>query len=72
MVDRIKKGKRNFKTAKELRKKLSDFDVSFDTVYTDNWESFNKVFSAINHIIGKKIQLTLKKITADYVIPNGT
>jgi len=47
-------GKRNFKTAKELRKKLSELGVSFDTVYTDNWESFNKTFSADNHIIGKK------------------
>jgi IS1 family transposase/transposase-like protein len=46
--------KRNFKTAKKLRDQLSSLGVSFDTVYTDNWESFNRAFSADNHVIGKK------------------
>ena len=46
-------GKRNSKTAKKLRKKLSSSGVSFDTVYTDDWESFSSAFSADNHITGK-------------------
>jgi len=46
-------GKRNLKTAKKLRNKLLSFGIGFDTVYTDNWESFNAAFSADNHIIGK-------------------
>ncbi|MDR0565964.1 MAG: IS1 family transposase, partial [Prevotellaceae bacterium] len=47
-------GKRNFGTAKKLRDKLSSLGVSFDTIYTDNWESFNRAFSGDNHVIGKK------------------
>ena len=47
-------GKRNLQTAKELREKLSSLGVSFDTVFSDNWESFNGAFSADNHIIGKE------------------
>ena len=47
-------GKRNYKTAKELRDKLASPGVSFDTVYTDNWESFNRAFSGDNHVRGKE------------------
>ena len=47
-------GKRNAKTAKELRKKLSSLGVSFDTVFSDDWESFKGAFHADNHIIGKE------------------
>jgi IS1 family transposase/transposase-like protein len=47
-------GKRNFKTAKELRAELISLGVSFDTVYTDDWESFNRAFSGDNHVTGKK------------------
>jgi IS1 family transposase/transposase-like protein len=47
-------GKRNLETANKLRKKLSSLEVSFDVVYTDNWESFNSAFSADNHVIGKE------------------
>jgi IS1 family transposase/transposase-like protein len=46
-------GKRNTKTAKELRKKLSSLGVTFDAVYSDDWESFKGAFHADNHIIGK-------------------
>jgi IS1 family transposase/transposase-like protein len=46
-------GKRNLKTAKKLRKKLSSLGVIFDTVYSDNWESFCGAFTADNHITGK-------------------
>jgi IS1 family transposase/DNA-binding CsgD family transcriptional regulator len=46
-------GKRNLKTAKKLRIKLKELNVSFDNVYTDDWNSFNNAFSEDNHIIGK-------------------
>jgi IS1 family transposase len=28
--------------------------ISYDTVYTDGWDSFISVFQADNHIIGKE------------------
>ena len=46
-------GKRNLKTAKKLRKKISSLGISFDALYTDDWESFRGAFSADNHITGK-------------------
>ena len=46
-------GKRNYTTAKRLRKKIEDLGVSFDTIYTDDWNSFIKAFSNDVHIIGK-------------------
>jgi IS1 family transposase/transposase-like protein len=45
--------KRNLKTANELRMKLSSLGVSFDTVYTDDWDSFGSAFHADNHVTGK-------------------
>ena len=50
-------GKRNAKTAKKLREKLSSLGVSFDTVYTDDWDSFKKVFLLIITLQVKSIQL---------------
>jgi len=47
-------GKRNSKTARELRARLKDLNVSFDTVYTDDWDSFKDAFCADNHIVGKE------------------
>ena len=47
-------GKRNKKTARELRVKLLSLGVSFDTVYSDDWESFKGAFSTDNHIVGKE------------------
>ena len=47
-------GKRNFKTAKMLRGKLATLGVSFDTVFSDSWNSFRGAFTADNHIIGKE------------------
>jgi len=46
-------GKRNLKTARKLREKLSSLGVSFDTVYSDDWESFRGAFYADNHVTGK-------------------
>ena len=46
-------GKRNSKTAKKLREKLLLLGVRFDTVYTDDWDSFRCAFTADNHIVGK-------------------
>lgn len=47
-------GKRNFETAKNLRDKLDELNVSFDTVYSDAWESFLRAFANDNLIVGKK------------------
>jgi IS1 family transposase/transposase-like protein len=47
-------GKRNLKTAKMLTNKLSDLGISFDTVFSDSWESFISAFAADNHITGKE------------------
>jgi IS1 family transposase/transposase-like protein len=46
-------GKRNLKTARELRNKLVSQGIVYDTVYTDAWDSFIAVFSSDNHIVGK-------------------
>jgi IS1 family transposase len=29
-------------------------NLSFETIYTDDWESFNAAFYADNHIVGKE------------------
>ena len=47
-------GKRNAKTERKLREKLSSLGVTFDTVYTDDRESFRIAFASDNHIIGKE------------------
>ena len=47
-------GKRDLKTAKKLRKKLSEMGVSFDCICTDNWDSFLTAFEGCNHLAGKK------------------
>jgi IS1 family transposase len=47
-------GKRDYKTAKKLRDKLKLMGISYDTIYTDKWDSFIAVFQADNHIIGKE------------------
>ena len=47
-------GKRNSKTAAKLRVRLKELNVSFDTVYTDDWYSFKAVFCADNHVVGKE------------------
>lgn len=47
-------GKRNYKTAKALRDKITKLGVTFGTIATDNWDSFIKAFKSDNHIVGKK------------------
>ena len=47
-------GKRNTKTAIKLRENIFSLGISFDTVYTDYWDSFKNAFAADNHITGKK------------------
>jgi IS1 family transposase len=47
-------GKRNYKTAKRLRDKLKSTGISYDVIYTDNWDSFIAVFQQDNHIVGKE------------------
>ena len=47
-------GKRNLKTAKALRNKLSGLGITFDGICTDNWESFLSAFKGCCHLVGKE------------------
>jgi len=47
-------GKRNLKTAKALRNKLSALEITYDSICTDNWESFQSAFKGCNHFVGKE------------------
>jgi IS1 family transposase len=47
-------GKRDLKTVKELKQKLSDFGVNYGSIATDDRESFVTAFKDKNHLIGKK------------------
>jgi IS1 family transposase len=47
-------GKRDLKTARELKKKLTDLGVSYKSIASDNWDSFITAFDGDNHLIGKK------------------
>jgi IS1 family transposase/transposase-like protein len=47
-------GNRDLKTVNKLKKKLSDFGVSYGSIATDNWDSFVAAFKDDNHLIGKK------------------
>ena len=46
-------GKRNYITAKKLRQKIESLGISFDRIYTDDWNSFTKAFNKDVHVIGK-------------------
>ena len=46
-------GKRNLKTFKKLWNKISSMGISFNTFYTDHWDSFRAAFPADHHITGK-------------------
>ncbi len=46
-------GKRNYKTANKLRNQLREQNISYDVVYTDKWDSFQKAFQDDNLKIGK-------------------
>jgi IS1 family transposase/transposase-like protein len=47
-------GKRDLKTARELKQKLSDFGVEYGSIATDDWDSFVATFKGKKHLIGKK------------------
>jgi len=47
-------GKRDYKTSKKLRDKITKLGLTFSSIVTDSWDSFAKVFKSDNHIIGKK------------------
>jgi IS1 family transposase/transposase-like protein len=47
-------GKRDAKTAKKMRAKLKELDISFDAICTDDWDSFKVAFQIDNQIVGKK------------------
>ncbi|MDR1116306.1 MAG: IS1 family transposase [Tannerella sp.] len=47
-------GKRDLKTAKELKKKMSDLGVNYGSIATDDRDSFVSAFKSENHLTGKK------------------
>jgi IS1 family transposase len=47
-------GKRNYKTAKALRKKIKALGISYDLIAIDNWKSFKKAFRDDVCRIGKE------------------
>ena len=47
-------GDRSAKTANRLRKKLKKLGVTYDSIATDDWESFIKTFNADSHFVGKE------------------
>jgi IS1 family transposase len=49
------------KTAKELKKKLSDSGVSYGSIATDDWNSFVSAFKDKNHLIGKKYTVGIER-----------
>jgi IS1 family transposase len=57
-------GKRNYKTAKKLRNKLKSQGITYDTVYTDKWDSFIAIFMPITILLAKKTQKVLRETTA--------
>jgi IS1 family transposase len=42
------------KTAGDLKKKLSNFGISFGSIASDDWDSFATAFKGRNHRAGKK------------------
>jgi IS1 family transposase len=53
-------GKRDLKTANELKKKLSDSGVSYGSIATDDWNSFVTAFKDQNHLIGKRYTVDIE------------
>jgi insertion element IS1 protein InsB len=47
-------GKRNYKTAKELRKKIKTLNITYDSIAIDHWKSFTRAFDSENCRIGKE------------------
>ena len=47
-------GDRSAKTAKRLREKLKQLDVTYDKIASDDWAAFAKAFNGSVHDIGKK------------------
>lgn len=53
-------GKRNLKTARALMRKIDEQGITFDSICTDNWDSFVRVFADYNHIIGKQYTIGIE------------
>ena len=46
-------GSRSRKTVRKLKKKLETLSITYDYIYSDDWNSFKKVFAQEKHIVGK-------------------
>ena len=53
-------GKRNLKTARELRAKLDELGVDFGYVCCDNWDSFLTAFDFHFKKVGKRHTVDIK------------
>jgi IS1 family transposase len=58
-------GKRDLKTAKKLKQKLSDLGVNYGSIATDEWDSFVTAFKGENHFIGKKYTVGIEGNMSD-------
>ena len=47
-------GKRNYKTAKQLRKKIKALNISYESIRMDDWKSFKRAFQEDKCQIGKE------------------
>jgi insertion element IS1 protein InsB len=47
-------GKRNYKTAKRLRKKIQELEITYGTIAMDEWKSFKRAFQADHCRVGKE------------------
>jgi len=47
-------GGRDLWTARKLKKKLLELDISYNTIYSDNWDSFLIAFGGCRHNVGKQ------------------
>ena len=47
-------GRRNYMIDRRLRDEIIKSGITYDTIYTDDCNSFIKAFKSDNHIIGKK------------------
>jgi IS1 family transposase/transposase-like protein len=47
-------GKRDYKTAHKLRRRLMKPGITYDSIATDDWDSFIKTFAPDKHFVGKQ------------------
>ena len=64
-------GNRNKKTARRLREKMTSLNVSFDTIYTDDWDSLKNVFLLTITLLEKRTHKGLRGNNCRFVTPHS-